>query len=150
MTERGSVADKLGAVILKQRPRRLRANPSMRKLLEETQVSASKLCMPLFITEGKDVYVEHKSVPGIITLSVDRLKKYLKVIILILLFTLILCWQTFPEHSIFILVFFMLNILYLFLKVNQKYSIIQFVIIFINFVLQLTLFYNYLQGAWVA
>lgn len=78
------------------------------------------------------------------------LKKYLKVIILILLFTLILCWQTFPEHSIFILVFFMLNILYLFLKVNQKYSIIQFVIIFINFVLQLTLFYNYLQGAWVA
>jgi porphobilinogen synthase len=62
----------------KHRPRRLRASQSIRAVLRETELSISKLCLPLFIADGKNIQERHPSVPGIITLSVDRVSKFLK------------------------------------------------------------------------
>ncbi|MDB5036519.1 MAG: Porphobilinogen synthase [Bacteriovoracaceae bacterium] len=64
--------------IQRHRPRRLRANSTIRRMVQETTISPSKLCLPLFVCDGKNIQSQHKSVPGILTFSVDRLIKYLK------------------------------------------------------------------------
>ncbi len=50
----------------------------MRDLLRETQISPQKLCLPIFLTDGKGIQKSHPQVPGIITLSIDKLKPFLK------------------------------------------------------------------------
>lgn len=65
-------------VNLKKRPRRLRANPTIREIIRETNLQSSKLCLPLFLAEGANVQQSHSSIPGIVTLSVDRIQKFLK------------------------------------------------------------------------
>jgi porphobilinogen synthase len=55
------------------RPRRLRRTPGMRRLVRETEVSASDLILPLFVTEGEGVRRPVGSMPGVEQTSVDEL-----------------------------------------------------------------------------
>lgn len=50
---------------LTQRPRRLRANATLRAMIQETQVQAKNLIYPLFIKEGINSRVRINSMPGI-------------------------------------------------------------------------------------
>lgn len=55
------------------RPRRLRANPTIRSMVRETSVSAADLIYPLFVKPGTGVKDEISSMPGQYQLSVDML-----------------------------------------------------------------------------
>jgi porphobilinogen synthase len=55
-----------------ERPRRLRANPALRRLVRETELSRSDLVLPLFVVEGTNVRDEVKSMPGVHRESVDQ------------------------------------------------------------------------------
>jgi porphobilinogen synthase len=54
------------------RPRRLRRNENLRRLVRETRLSVDDLIMPLFIVPGAQVSNPISSMPGIAQLSVDR------------------------------------------------------------------------------
>jgi porphobilinogen synthase len=55
------------------RPRRLRQNPQLRRMVQETLVTASDLIYPLFAVPGTTVAKEVKSMPGVYQLSVDKI-----------------------------------------------------------------------------
>ena len=55
-----------------QRPRRLRRNENIRRMVRETHLSVDDLVMPLFIVPGSGVENPIGSMPGISQLSVDR------------------------------------------------------------------------------
>lgn len=55
------------------RPRRLRQNESIRRMVRETQLSVNDLIFPLFVTEGKQVKNPIKSMPGHFQFSIDLL-----------------------------------------------------------------------------
>jgi len=55
------------------RPRRLRSSPALRKLVAETQLSASQLVLPLFARFGKRVRREISAMPGVFQLSPDEI-----------------------------------------------------------------------------
>jgi len=55
-----------------QRPRRLRRNENLRRMVRETHLSVDDLVMPLFIVPGSGVENPIGSMPGISQLSVDR------------------------------------------------------------------------------
>jgi porphobilinogen synthase len=55
------------------RPRRLRSSPALRRLVCETQLSASQLVLPLFARPGKRVRREIAAMPGVYQLSPDEL-----------------------------------------------------------------------------
>jgi len=55
------------------RPRRLRANPTIRRMVRETAVSASDFIYPLFVKPGKGLKDEITSMPGTYQLSLDML-----------------------------------------------------------------------------
>ncbi|MCP5467997.1 MAG: porphobilinogen synthase [Deltaproteobacteria bacterium] len=59
------------AIFPMTRLRRLRANPGIRKLVRETQVTTQNLVMPIFIRPGKKQKREIKTMPGIFQLSPD-------------------------------------------------------------------------------
>jgi porphobilinogen synthase len=54
-----------------RRPRRLRRTPAIRNLIGETELSASDLILPVFVTHGAQVAREVGSMPGVHHLSVD-------------------------------------------------------------------------------
>jgi porphobilinogen synthase len=54
------------------RPRRLRRNENLRRLVRETRLNVDDLIMPLFIVPGTKVTNPISSMPGIAQLSVDR------------------------------------------------------------------------------
>lgn len=54
------------------RPRRLRRNENLRRLVRETKLSVDDFIMPLFIAPGTKVTKPIASMPGIAQLSVDR------------------------------------------------------------------------------
>ncbi len=60
------------------RPRRLRRNENIRRLVRENQVTIDDLIMPLFVTEGKNVRNPIGSMPGNFQLSIDLLVKEVK------------------------------------------------------------------------
>ena len=60
---------------LPRRPRRNRKSEAVRSLVREHEVHVSDLIFPLFLTEGKNVKHEIKSMPGIYRLSEDLLLK---------------------------------------------------------------------------
>ena len=62
----------------KHRPRRLRKNEIIRKMIRETTLSVDDLILPLFITFGKGRKIAIKSMPGHYQLSVDNLAKEVK------------------------------------------------------------------------
>jgi porphobilinogen synthase len=53
------------------RPRRLRKNETLRRMVRETKVSPDDFIYPLFITHGRKVRKEISSMPGVAQLSVD-------------------------------------------------------------------------------
>ena len=57
------------------RPRRLRANENLRRLIRETRLSIDNLIMPLFVRPGKGVRNKISSMPGNFQLSADELVK---------------------------------------------------------------------------
>jgi len=62
----------------KHRPRRLRKNEIIRKMVRETTLSVDDLILPLFVTFGKGKKIAIKSMPGHFQLSVDNLAKEIK------------------------------------------------------------------------
>ena len=60
------------------RPRRLRANENLRRLVRETQLSVDDLIYPMFVVHGVDVASEIPSMPGCYQYSVDRLVRAAK------------------------------------------------------------------------
>lgn len=59
------------------RPRRLRRNPAIRKLVRETRMDKSSLVYPIFVMEGENLKEEIPSMPGQYRYSVDRLPEAL-------------------------------------------------------------------------
>ena len=55
-----------------QRPRRLRRNENLRRMVRETRLSVDDLIMPLFVVPGRGVENPVASMPGVAQLSVDR------------------------------------------------------------------------------
>ena len=53
------------------RPRRLRKNETLRRMVRETKVSKDDFIYPLFVTHGRRVRKEIRSMPGIAQLSID-------------------------------------------------------------------------------
>ncbi|MDP2167748.1 MAG: porphobilinogen synthase [Thermodesulfovibrionales bacterium] len=61
-----------------QRPRRLRGNAAIRKMVRETSLSVDNLIYPLFITYGKGVRKKISSMPGCYQESIDLALKNAK------------------------------------------------------------------------
>lgn len=59
------------------RPRRLRGNAVLRKMVRETRIDASSLVYPMFVMEGKNIKEEILSMPGQYRYSVDRMEEKL-------------------------------------------------------------------------
>lgn len=57
------------------RPRRLRQNENLRRLIRETHLSVDNLIAPYFVVEGRDIRSPIQSMPGVHRLSVDNLLK---------------------------------------------------------------------------
>ncbi len=55
------------------RPRRLRNSPALRRLVQETHLSADQLVLPLFVRAGKKLRQPISSMPGVFQLSPDEL-----------------------------------------------------------------------------
>ncbi len=55
------------------RPRRLRQNAQLRRMVQETTLSASDLIYPLFAVPGDSIAQEVTSMPGVYQLSVDKI-----------------------------------------------------------------------------
>jgi len=55
------------------RPRRLRANPTIRSMVRETSLSPADFIYPLFVKPGSGLRDEIKSMPGVYQLSIDQL-----------------------------------------------------------------------------
>jgi porphobilinogen synthase len=60
------------------RPRRLRKNETIRRMVRETSLSPDNLIYPLFVTFGKNVRKEIKSMPGCFQESVDMVVRHAK------------------------------------------------------------------------
>jgi porphobilinogen synthase len=58
---------------LTKRPRRLRRNPSLRSLVQETHLSVDDLIYPMFVMEGENQRVEIPSMPGCYRYTLDLL-----------------------------------------------------------------------------
>jgi porphobilinogen synthase len=58
-----------------QRPRRLRANESMRSLVRETRLDPAEFILPLFVCPGHGIRREIGSMPGNYQMSVDELMR---------------------------------------------------------------------------
>ena len=56
---------------LRKRPRRLRFNPFLRKMVRETRMDPSSLVYPVFVTEGTGKKEEIPSMPGQYRYSTD-------------------------------------------------------------------------------
>lgn len=56
-----------------KRPRRLRGNEAIRKMVRETRMDKSSLIYPLFVMDGENLEEEIPSMPGQYRYSVDRL-----------------------------------------------------------------------------
>lgn len=57
------------------RPRRLRMNPNLRRMVRETTLAADDFIYPLFVTHGKQVHNEIGSMPGVYQWSIDLLAR---------------------------------------------------------------------------
>jgi len=55
------------------RPRRLRRNDEMRRMVRETRLCADSLVYPLFVVPGKDVKKPIESMPGNFQMSIDHI-----------------------------------------------------------------------------
>lgn len=63
------------------RPRRLRVNEEMRRLVRETEIDVGDLVYPVFVTEGEGVTVPVAAMPGVSRYSIDNLLRELKTVV---------------------------------------------------------------------
>ncbi|NLG45541.1 porphobilinogen synthase [Gordonia sp. (in: high G+C Gram-positive bacteria)] len=56
------------------RPRRLRQNPAMRRLVAETRLHPSQLVLPMFVADGIDAPQQIGSMPGVVQHTLDSLR----------------------------------------------------------------------------
>lgn len=63
------------------RPRRLRKNENIRRLVRETELSVNDFIYPLFIEEGENIKIEIPSMPGIYRYSLDRIDEELEQVV---------------------------------------------------------------------
>ena len=63
---------------LRERPRRLRKHPMVRRLVRETVLSRDDLILPLFVVPGKNVRDEVVSMPGVFRESIDSVAESCK------------------------------------------------------------------------
>lgn len=56
------------------RPRRLRATPALRRLVEQTRLQPSQLILPMFVREGASEATPIASMPGVVQHSLDSLR----------------------------------------------------------------------------
>lgn len=63
---------------LMQRPRRLRSNPGLRSMVQETQLTVDDLIYPMFVMEGENQKVEISSMPGCYRYTLDLLLEEIK------------------------------------------------------------------------
>ncbi len=61
-----------------QRPRRLRSNENIRRMVRETVLSVDDLVYPVFVTHGKGVARPVESMPGVYNYSIDMLLRHLE------------------------------------------------------------------------
>ena len=61
-----------------QRPRRLRKGETIRRMVRETSLSPDDFIYPLFVTYGKNIRREIKSMPGCFQESVDKIVQHAK------------------------------------------------------------------------
>ncbi|MFQ5930191.1 MAG: porphobilinogen synthase [Acidobacteriota bacterium] len=62
------------------RPRRLRENPILRRMVRETRLSVEQLVYPVFVREGKGIREEIRSMPGQFRFSTDVLVEELQLV----------------------------------------------------------------------
>ena len=55
------------------RPRRLRKNQAIRRMVRETRVDAASLIYPMFVIDGENIEEEIPAMPGQFRYSVDRM-----------------------------------------------------------------------------
>lgn len=60
------------------RPRRLRQNETLRRMIRETSLTVNDLILPLFVIDGRDVKNPISSMPGHFQLSIDNFLKTAK------------------------------------------------------------------------
>ena len=60
------------------RPRRLRGNDTLRRMVRETRMDKSSLIYPMFVKEGNDIREEIPSMDGQYRYSVDRMEEKLE------------------------------------------------------------------------
>ncbi|WKV09268.1 porphobilinogen synthase [Thermoanaerobacterium sp. CMT5567-10] len=58
---------------LLKRPRRLRANEVIRRMVKETSISVDDLIYPMFVVPGENIKEEISAMPGVYRYSVDKL-----------------------------------------------------------------------------
>lgn len=63
---------------LTERPRRLRSNPVLRKMVRETRMDKSSLVYPMFVMEGENRKEEIPSMPGQYRYTIDRMGEQLE------------------------------------------------------------------------
>lgn len=66
-------------MLIPQRPRRNRRTEAARNLISETHLTVDSLVWPLFVTEGRDVKVGIKTLPGCHRMSPDQVLKEIAV-----------------------------------------------------------------------
>ncbi|HBO84912.1 MAG: delta-aminolevulinic acid dehydratase [Deltaproteobacteria bacterium GWC2_42_11] len=66
------------SIFPKYRPRRLRRNQTIRRMIRETTLSINDLILPIFVTFGRNVKKPIGSMPGHYQISIDNLAKEVK------------------------------------------------------------------------
>ncbi len=80
-----------------QRPRRLRANPAIRNMVQEHRLHPHDFIAPLFIVDGNDIKQEIESMPGYFRYSLDRLAEELKELVALDIQSVLLFVKV-PDH----------------------------------------------------
>ena len=66
---------------LKRRPRRLRANETIRSMVRENHVRVEELIYPMFVMPGENKKIEISSMPGVYNFSLDQFVLQLQVVV---------------------------------------------------------------------
>ena len=72
---RAAEITKAGVGLPTVRPRRLRLNPQIRAMVRETSLAPDDFICPLFVTHGRNLQNEIRSMPGVHQWSIDRLPR---------------------------------------------------------------------------
>lgn len=80
-----------------QRPRRLRANPAIRNMVQEHRLHPHDFIAPLFIVDGNDIKQEIESMPDYFRYSLDQLTEELKELVALDIQSVLLFVKV-PDH----------------------------------------------------